>query len=123
MNKDKVVSDVLNSFIGARKTTNSQIHKIGDLEDSLQNKEIQEDTQKSQNHQIGGFEEKTTNFVIFDEDDDEKRRVWVLLSDKDKLFCKVKAREMKRKGIIPGGTYSDYIEYLIKKDMEREEEK
>ena len=53
MNKDKVVSDVLNSFIGARKFTNSQIHKIGDLEVSSQNKEIQEDTQKPQNHQIG----------------------------------------------------------------------
>ena len=123
MNKDKVVNDVLNSFIGARKTTKSPNHKIGDLEISSQNEEIQEDIQKPQNHKIGDFKEKTTNFEVFDEDDAEKRRVWVLLSDKDKLFCKVKAREMKRKGIITGGTYSDYIEYLIKKDMERAEEK
>ena len=56
-------TDVLNAIENTY-SANSQNHKSGDLEVSSQNKEIQEDTQKPQNHQIGGSDEKTTNLVV-----------------------------------------------------------
>ena len=56
-------TDVLNAIENTY-SANSQNHKNGDLEVSSQNEKLQENTQKPQNHQIGGYKEKTTNFVV-----------------------------------------------------------
>lgn len=45
---------------------------------------------------------------------EEKSRVWVMLTDDDKLYCKRMAKKLKEQGVIKTSTYSDFIEYIIK---------
>lgn len=51
---------------------------------------------------------------VKDASNEEKSRVWVMLTDDDKLYCKRMAKKLKKQGVIKTSTYSDFIEYIVK---------
>lgn len=102
MDKERAKANLLGSFIGV----------------AHQGKEDAKESTRDDNERSVIFIGDDTTST----DKNEKERVWVMLTPDDKHFCKRMAKHLKGSNQTKGGTYSDYIEYLIRKEREFFEE-